>query len=53
MINKFELLRGKEIIAILDGDESFGKINNVQISIPYLSGPQLCSISTNFGLPRA
>ncbi|NLV15873.1 MAG: abortive infection family protein [Syntrophomonadaceae bacterium] len=55
--NLFELLREKSILAILDGDEGFGEIEttdlngNIEISMPYLSGPALCDISNRFGLP--
>lgn len=48
--SKFELLREKSILAILDGDTDFGtlKINGtdsgIKISMPYLSGPTLCDI---------
>ena len=55
--SKFELLREKSILAILDGDTDFGtlKINGtdsgIKISMPYLSGPTLCDISNKFGLP--
>ena len=51
-MNGYNLLKNKEIIEILDGDKEFNKINHIKISMPYLSGPNLCSISTNFGLPR-
>ena len=34
----FELLRNKAILAILDGDSQFGEIDDVEISMPYLSG---------------
>ena len=44
-LNDFELLRSKEILAILDGDTEFGTINGRRISMPYLSGPVLCDIS--------
>lgn len=46
----YKLLKNKEIIAILDGDKDFGETYGIQISMPYLSGPTLCSISTTFGL---
>jgi len=55
--NMFELLREKSIFAILDGDTEFGEIEsdeprgNITVSMPYLSGPDLCSISKRFGLP--
>lgn len=55
--NMFELLREKSILAILDGDADFGEIEstdsneNIKISMPYLSGPILCDISSRFGLP--
>ncbi len=55
--NLFELLRNKNILAILDGDTKFGEIkpddsdNKIEISMPYLSGPKLCDISNSFDLP--
>lgn len=55
--NNFELLRSRNILAILDGDTDFGYLeingakSDIQISMPYLSGPMLCDISCNFGLP--
>lgn len=55
--SKFELLRSKSIIAILDGDKDFGPLiingvdSGIKISMPYLSGPMLCTISNNWGLP--
>lgn len=55
--SKFELLREKNILSILDGDVDFGtlKVNGtdsgIKISMPYLSGPTLCDISNKFGLP--
>lgn len=55
--NLFELLREKSILAILDGDVDFGEIEttdskgSIKISMPYLSGPVLCDISSRFGLP--
>jgi len=57
MQSNFQLLRTKNILAILDGDVDFGEIStsspkgNIKISLPYLSGPTLCEISTQFGLP--
>lgn len=56
-INKFELLRDRAIISILDGDTDFGEFepedggDTIKISMPYLSGPELCEISNTFGLP--
>ena len=55
--SKYELLREKNILAILDGDTDFGflEINgensNIKVSMPYLSGPMLCYMSNKFGLP--
>lgn len=54
--NKFELLRVKSILGILDGDADFGMLeingrsSDIKISMPYLSGPILCDISNRFGL---
>ena len=55
--SKFELLREKSILSILDGDVDFGILeidgadSEIKISMPYLSGPTLCDISNRFGLP--
>ena len=55
--SKFELLREKSILSILDGDVDFGMLeingtdSGIKISMPYLSGPTLCEISNKFGLP--
>lgn len=55
--SKFELLRSKNIIAILDGDKDFGPLiingtdSGIKISMPYLSGSVLCAISNSFGFP--
>ena len=55
--NLFDLLREKSIIAILDGDTDFGTIapadatSPIKISMPYLSGPVICGISSRFGMP--
>lgn len=57
MENKsFSLLRNKEIIAILDGDTKYEDYKfedgtAIKISMPYLSGADLCALSTLFGLP--
>lgn len=53
----FTLLRKKEIIFILNGDTKFDEYifddgNTITISMPYLSGPKLCDLSTKFGLPK-
>ena len=52
MMNKFDILRNKEILSILDGDKKYGEVNGVEIAMPYLSCPALCSLSTRFGLVR-
>lgn len=55
--SKFELLREKNILSILDGDVDFGTLeingtdSGIKISMPYLSVPTLCDISNKFGLP--
>ena len=46
----YELLRNKTILVILDGDTECGEIDNVKISMPYLSGPIIVDISQLFGL---
>lgn len=52
----YYLLKTKEIITILDGDTKCGQYETlsgkqISISMPYLSGPDLCGLSTRFGLP--
>ena len=57
MDKNYELLCGKQILRILDGDIKFGELELsefgtvIDISMPYLSGPKLCDISNMFGLP--
>lgn len=56
MMDSFSLLRNKEIIAILDGDTKYGDYEledgtTVTIAMPYLSGPDICELSTLFGFP--
>lgn len=57
MSSPYDLLRSKNILAILDGDTMFGVYSftdgkkNVEIKMPYLNGPALCDISNQFGLP--
>lgn len=56
-VNLYSLIKSKEIIAILDGDTKYGKYEfedetSIDISMPYLSGPDLCGVSTLFGLPQ-
>ena len=51
----FKLLTARNIIDILNGDTNFGTYTFENgkyfvIAMPYLTGPMLCSISTQFGL---
>lgn len=52
MSNAYELLRKKNIIEILDGDVTIEEKEKYQVKMPYLSGPQLCELSNEFGLYR-
>ena len=58
MVNDlYKLLKNKDIIAILDGDISFGEyefndLSKTDISLPYLSGPKICKLSLQFGYPQ-
>lgn len=45
----FSLLRTKPIISVLIGDT---KLLN-SYTLPYMSGPDLCELSTQFGLPKS
>ena len=53
----YRLLMNKGICAILDGDTKFEEYkfkddySTTQISMPYLSAPDICEISTLFGFP--
>lgn len=53
----FRLLMNKSIYAILDGDTKFEEYKfsddctKSAISMPYLSGPDLCALCSMFGLP--
>lgn len=54
--NLYRLLKTRDIIGILDGDAEYGEYKfsdgtTVKVAMPYLSGPELCGISTSFGLP--
>lgn len=50
-LEKYELLKNKKIVKILDGDETFGDFEstNMKISMPRLSGPKICDIAKKFG----
>lgn len=56
--NLYKLLKTKQIIEILDGDTKFREYTfqddgrEIKLSMPYLNGPDLCGICTQFGLPR-
>lgn len=56
MSSLYESLKTKEIYAILDGDTNFGQVQFedgrfVKISMPYLTGADLCGIFITFGFP--
>lgn len=64
-LDKYKLLKNKNIAEILDGDETFGDfespniqsnfglsnfgLSNLQIGLPRLSGPDICDIAKMFG----
>lgn len=52
----YKLLKNKDIIAILDGDISFGEyefddLSKIDMSLPYLSGSKICELSLQFRYP--
>lgn len=49
MNKNYDLLRSKDIIAILDGDSQIEEIDGIRIAMPYLNGPMLCELSQKFG----
>ena len=40
MNTNYNLLKNKEIIAILDGDFQIEEVDGIRIAMPYLSGPK-------------
>lgn len=60
MLEKFRLLKTKKVIAILNGDEVLGKIEDkqelgtyvIELRLPYLSGRNICDVATKFGKPE-
>ena len=50
--SKYELLKRKDIITILDGDVTIEEKDNYKVKMPYLSGPKLVEICNEFGLPK-
>lgn len=53
MADNYELLKSKDIIAILDGDVTIEEKENYTVKMPYLSGPKLVEICNIFGLVRS
>ena len=49
MKQNYDLLRSKDIIAILDWDTQIEELDGLRIAMPYLSGPMLCELSQKFG----
>ena len=49
MNTNYNLLKNKEIIAILDGDFQIEEVDGIRIAMPYLSEPMLCEIFQKFG----
>lgn len=52
MSNVYNGLKNRDILDILIGDKLFEKIEDIDVSMPYLSGNDLCSISMTFGLEQ-
>ena len=58
MRNSFDLLKHRAILDILIGDTKFDKYRfsdatEIELSMPYLKGSELCRISNQFGLAVA
>lgn len=55
--SKYKTPLKKKGLSILVGDEKFGTMevdgmaDGIELSMPYLSGPKICDISNQFGLP--
>ena len=49
MNTNYNLLKNKEIIAILDGNFQIEEVDGIRITMPYLSEPMLCEIPQKFG----
>ncbi len=52
-MSKFNLFINRKIIDILIGDTSIKETEIKEYKLPYLSGPELCKISTKFGLVKS
>jgi hypothetical protein len=50
ILEKFELLKKKDIYAILDGDTDFVEYKNKKYGFSYQRGVDLIEICRNFGL---
>lgn len=51
-MSDFNLLNNRNIIDIFIGDTVLIKEEEVELRFPYLSGPNLCSLCTQFGYPQ-
>lgn len=52
MDSPFKFLTNRKIIDILIGDTVWGQDDTIRIAMPYLSGPDICELSTYFGHPQ-
>ena len=49
MCTNYNLLKNKEIIAILNGNFQIEEVDGKKIAMSYLSEPMLCEFSQKFG----
>lgn len=48
-MSEFSILNNRNVIDILIGDKDFGSFNGIKLTLPRMSGPDLCSLCTQFG----
>ena len=51
MLN-WEVLRDREIINLIIGDKSYNNNNFIELSMPYMSGKEICDFSRNIGFEQ-
>ena len=52
MFDDYKLLTSRDILDILDGDALIEENGDIRITMPYLSGPDICGISKIFGFDQ-
>lgn len=51
-MSDFSILNNRKIVDILIGDEYLIEVGALKLAMPYMSGPDLCELCTQFGYPQ-